>query len=183
VALTFLETDHASLASVRSSAHTFLSAATRLDLLILNAGIMAVPPALTPDGYEVQFGVNHLSHALLVKLLLPTLRSTAQQPGSDVRVVAVASLAFSGHPSGGIRFDTLQTPQAWWLGGAWQRYGQAKLANILYAAELARRHPYAESKITFLSIHPGTFNTHLITSLGVVNRAMSTSPPPFSRFG
>lgn len=133
---------------------------------------MALPPAVTTDGYEIQFGTNHIGHALLVKLLLPTLLSTAAEPNSDVRVVFVSSLAFSGHPMGGIIFKDLKSKQDNFLPGTgpWQRYGQSKLANILYAAELARN--YGDKGITAVSIHPGTFNTGLITSLGFANRAM-----------
>jgi NAD(P)-dependent dehydrogenase (short-subunit alcohol dehydrogenase family) len=133
---------------------------------------MALSPSLTTDGYEIQFGTNHVGHALLVKLLLLTLLSTAALPNADVRVIFVASLAFSGHPRGSIVFKDLKTKQDTFLlrTGAWQRYGQSKLANILYAAEMARR--YGDKGITAVSIHPGTFNTGLITSLGLANRAM-----------
>lgn len=107
-----------------------------------------------------------------MKLLLPTLLSTAAEPNADVRAVFVASLAFSGHPLGGIIFKDLKTKQDNFLPGTgpWQRYGQSKLANILYAAEMARR--YGDKGITAVSIHPGTFNTGLISSLGLANRAM-----------
>lgn len=135
---------------------------------------MAVPPGVTHDGYEIQFGVNHLSHALLVKLLLPILLSTASQPSSDVRIVFLASLAFTGHPLGGILFDSLKSSQEIFFPGTgpWQRYGQSKLANILYPAELARRYGAPENgNLTAVSIHPGTFNTQLISSLGFVERA------------
>ena len=169
--------DLASLATVKAGVQTFLSTFSpggkpRLDILICNAGVMALPPGVTTDGYEIQFGTNHVGHALLVKLLLPTLLSTAALPNADVRVILVASLAFSGHPRGGIVFKDLKTKQDTFLlgTGAWQRYGQSKLANILYAAEMARR--YGDKGITAVSIHPGTFNTGLITSLGLANRAM-----------
>lgn len=134
-----------------------------------NAGIMASPPGLSTDGYEIQFATNHLGHALLIKLLLPTLLQTAQQPGSDVRIVSSASLAAFLHPEGGIDFKNLRTTQDQYaVVGGWRRYGQSKLANILYAVELARRYP----DITSLSIHPGVIETGLVSNLGFWNRAL-----------
>jgi len=171
VPITFLEIDLASFESIQACAKRFLSLTSRLDILICNAGIMALPPGLTKDGYELQFGTNFLGHALLTKLLLPTLLTTAKEPNSDVRVVFLSSIAFSVHPTGGIVFKDLKTKQDnFLLSGSFQRYGQSKLAAILYAAELSRR--YKDSGIIFLSIHPGTFNTGLIRTLGVAKRAM-----------
>jgi NAD(P)-dependent dehydrogenase (short-subunit alcohol dehydrogenase family) len=180
VSTTFLELDLASFTSVQEKTRKFIASfpsdqKPRLDILICNAGVMALSPGLTSDGYEIQFGTNHLGHALLVKLLMPTLLLTAAQPGSDVRIVFLSSLAFSGHPSGGILFDSLKSEQDSFLPGTgpWQRYGQSKLANILYAAELARKFGTPEiGNLTAVSIHPGTFNTHLVSSLGLANRAM-----------
>ena len=171
VPITFIEMDLASLSSVQAGAKKVLSLTKRLDILVLNAGIMALPPGLTKDGYELQFGTNHLGHALLTKLLLPLLLETAQRPDADVRIVSLSSLAFSGHPLGGIVFKDLKTKQDnILLGGPWQRYGQSKLANILFAAELARR--YGDKGILSVSIHPGTYNTGLISGLGWANRAL-----------
>jgi NAD(P)-dependent dehydrogenase (short-subunit alcohol dehydrogenase family) len=175
-----MEVDLASLGSVKAGAKAFIASfppdqKPRLDILICNAGVMALPPGTTNDGYEIQFGTNYLGHALLVKLLLPTLLSTASQPGSDVRIVFLSSIAFSGHPAGGILFDSLKSKQDSFLPGtgSWQRYGQSKLANILYAAELARKYGSPENgNLTAVSIHPGTFKTHLVSSLGVANRAI-----------
>ena len=133
-----------------------------------NAGIMATPPGLTTDGYEVQFGTNHLGHALLLKLLLPTLLRTAEEPESDVRIVCLASLGAFLHPKGGIAFKDLRTTQDYGKIAAWERYGQSKLANILYAAELARQYP----TITSLSIHPGVVGTDLVGNLGCWNKAL-----------
>jgi NAD(P)-dependent dehydrogenase (short-subunit alcohol dehydrogenase family) len=83
--ITFLELDLASFASVKMAASTLLAENTRLDILMANTGIMAVPPSLTKDGFKVKFGTNHLSHALFTKLLTPLLLKTAETPGSDVR--------------------------------------------------------------------------------------------------
>ena len=180
VIVTFLALDLGSLESVKAGAKTFLSLfptgeKPRLDIMICNAGVMALPPGITSDGYEIQFGTNYLGHALLVKLLLPTLLSTASLPSSDVRIVSLSSLAFSGHPSGGILFDSLKSEQNIFFPGTgpWQRYGQSKLANILYASELARKYGSSDDgNLTSVSVHPGTFNTHLIKSLGIINRVL-----------
>lgn len=138
-----LELDLADLSSVRAAAAKIDS----LDVLINNAGIMAVPYGQTVDGFERQFGTNHLGHAALTWLLLPALR---QRPGA--RVVTVASLA---HQYGQIDFDDPN----------WERrsysyrgsYGQSKLANILFARELDRRTP----DVTSIAAHPGVTATDL----------------------
>lgn len=114
-----------------------------------------MPLGVTKEGYEQQFGVNHMGHALLTRLLMPTLEKTAAEPGSDVRVVFTTSLGHRFAKSPGIDFDTLKTTQEELT--TWARYGQSKLANILYASELARQHP----NIIFASCHPGIVNTDL----------------------
>lgn len=165
--LTFIECDLASLASVQKAAKQFISASARLDMVMCNAGVMALPPGLTSDGYEVQFGTNHLGHALLVKLLLPILLQTVEQvPNSDVRIVFLTSIGFRFHPSGGIVFETLRTTQDFGILGPWSRYAQSKLANIVYAAELARRYP----RITTVSVHPGVAATGLVSNLSFFKR-------------
>ncbi|KAK7018676.1 short-chain alcohol dehydrogenase [Paramarasmius palmivorus] len=97
VQLTFIECDLASLQSVKKAAQEFLSLSSRLDILMCNAGVMALPPGLTKDGYEIQFGTNHLGHALLIRLLLPTLLRTAET-GSDTRIINLSSQGHAGHP-------------------------------------------------------------------------------------
>ena len=166
--ITFVPCDLASLQSVNKAAQEFLSSSQRLDVLICNAGVMALPPGTTKDGYEVQFGTNHLGHALLIKHLLPILQKTAQEPASDARIVILSSYAYNMHPSGGIKFDTLRTGQDFGMMGAWKRYGQSKLANLLYAAELARRYPDIKS----VSVHPGVIATGLVTSMSLTHRTM-----------
>lgn len=167
VPCTFIRADLASLSSVKTAAESFLAQETRLDLIFANAGVMALPPGLTEDGYEVQFGTNHLGHAALVKLLLPTMEATAQG-GHDVRVIWNTSLGYRG--ASGIDFATLKTPQAClspvYVMSDWFRYGQSKLANLLYAREIAARYP----SITSVSIHPGVSETGLVTGLGAFNR-------------
>ncbi|MCJ1358680.1 MAG: Ankyrin-3 [Icmadophila ericetorum] len=167
--ITFVSCDLGSLDSVVEAVKNFNAQSTRLDILICNAGIMAVKPGLTKDGYEIQFGTNHLGHALLIKQLLPTLLRTAEDPGSDVRIVILSSEGHkAGTPRAGIQFSTLKTPQKSGIAGEWTRYAQSKLANILYARELARRYP----SILTVAVHPGVINTSLIGTLGAFNRAL-----------
>jgi retinol dehydrogenase-12 len=151
----YLHCDLTDLESVAATAKEFISKSTRLDILMLNAGIMMVPPALTKDGYEIQFGTNHVGHALLTKLLLPTLLKTAEQPGADVRVVAVSSFGHFFSPSKGLIFDQLKTPMGSYTTSA--RYGQSKLSNILFMSELGRRYP----SLTTAAVHPGVVDTEL----------------------
>ena len=134
---------------------------------------MAVSADLTRDGYEIQFGTNFLGHALLIKLLLPLLLNTGKQPGADVRIVFLTSEGYAFHPSGGIIFKDLKTNQSKiGLLGPWQRYGQSKLAMMLYARELAKR--YGDQGLLALSIHPGVFSTGLVNNLGWGQRAFIT---------
>lgn len=150
-----LEMDLSSFDSIKAAAASFSAASQRLDVLLLNAGCMGTPGALTKDGYELQFGTNHVGHALFTKLLTPTLERTAAEPGADVRVVVLSSAAVSMSPKGGIVFDTLKTTQE--SLSTWQRYGQSKLANALYARELAQHYP----QWTVTGIHPGVVQTNL----------------------
>ncbi|KAJ6598506.1 oxidoreductase [Mycena sp. CBHHK59/15] len=174
VAVIFLQCDMTSLKAVEAAAKQVISESDRLDILMCNAGIMAVPPALTKDGYEIQFGTNHIAHALLIKLLLPTLLRTADTPNSDVRIVSLTSQGFGGHPRGGIIFKDLRTKQSSMLSAA--RYGQSKVANLLYAAELARRYP----RITSLSVHPGVVRTGLVEKSSGFTKALVYITSPFS---
>ncbi|KAL8336800.1 hypothetical protein RB601_008339 [Gaeumannomyces tritici] len=217
----FLYMDLASLESVRDAAARFLTSVDRLDILILGAGEIAMPPGVTVEGYERHMGVNHLGHALLLKLLMRLLVRTAtcDAVGSDVRVVSVSSMAHRFATSKGIDFDTLKpgqhgpppqqqqqqhhhqdasssssptrpssaastfrSPGHYYhhdagdpypspspsrsaaddededdvrTTSALLLYGQSKLANILYARELAERCPL----FTTVSINPGISKT------------------------
>lgn len=153
----FLPLDLGSFASVAKAAETFCAAVDRLDMLFLNAGIMDVVPSLTADGYEAQFGTNHMGHALLLKLLTPLLLRTAAHAASpaDVRVVVVSSEGHKYSVPGGIRFDTLKTNG--WNMSSLARYGQSKMANVIFASEVAKRYP----QWTTVSLHPGTVKTEL----------------------
>ncbi len=156
----YLELDLTSLASVQSAAQTFLNENSRLDILMNNAGIMAHPPALTKDGYEIQFGTNHIGHFLLTKLLLPTLQSTTSATQDlDVRIINLTSEGHRLAPRDtGFHPAAAKTDMNAY--STWTRYGQSKLANILFTRELATRHP----DITSVAIHPGAVSTSLSDS-------------------
>jgi NAD(P)-dependent dehydrogenase (short-subunit alcohol dehydrogenase family) len=148
------ELDMASLASIALFAAKFAARGVPLDLLINNAGVMALPKReLTVDGFERQFGTNHLGHFALTGLLIPQLLA-AHAP----RVVTVASLA---HRNGKIDFDNLQSERGYKPLGA---YGESKLANILFAKELDRRARAAHSKLISLAVHPGISMTNIMVN-------------------
>ena len=166
----FIQCDQANLASVQEAAKKFLAQSDRLDVLMANAGVMALPANTTKDGYEAEFGTNHLGHALLIKLLLPIMEKTAAKPGSDVRIINLSSHAYQQAPKMGIDFETLKSDQAslgsFFPGNKWSRYGQSKLANLLYAKELAKHHP----NITSVAVHPGFIKTDLFQNISFALR-------------
>ena len=145
-----LALDLADLASVRDFARAFKARHARLDLLVNNAGVMAIPFRQTADGFEMQIGTNHLGHFALSGLLLERLLATPEG-----RVVNVSSGA---HRMGKIRFDDLNWQQGYWR---WPAYGQSKLANLLFTFELQRR--LAARRMTQISVacHPGYAATDL----------------------
>jgi NAD(P)-dependent dehydrogenase (short-subunit alcohol dehydrogenase family) len=143
--------DLADLGAVRAFAATVLRDFTRLDLLINNAGVMAIPERKTVDGLEMQLGTNHFGHFALTGLLLePLLAAPA------ARIVTVSSGA---HKMGKMDFDNLN----WEQGGyqKWQAYGRSKLANLLFAFELQRRLARAGAKAISVAAHPGYTSTNL----------------------
>ena len=143
--------DMASLASIRGFAGEFVSSGGKLDVLVNNAGVMALPKReQTADGFERQFGTNHLGHFALTGLLMPALLR-AQAP----RVVTVASLA---HRNGKMEWDNLQSEKSY---SPWGAYNLSKLANILFARELDRRAREAHSKLTSVAVHPGISRTNI----------------------
>jgi retinol dehydrogenase 12 len=155
----FLELDLSSLASVKKAADQVIAENGRLDQLINNAGIMAVPHAVSKDGYEIEFATNHMGHALLTRQLLPLMQRTASQPGSDVRIVNVSSQGHMMVTGPGIHFDKLKTSME--SSNPLTLYGQSKLANVLHARELAKRYP----DILATSIHPGRITTNLTNTM------------------
>lgn len=151
----FLPIDLTDLTSVKNAAEAFKRDNDRLDVLVNNAGIMLHPPGLTKDGYEIQFGTNHVGHFLLTRLLLPTLQDTASDPKSDVRILNLSSEGHRMAPSGGFDPKLATYDMADW--SSMRRYGHGKLANHLFTTELTRRYP----EITTVSIHPGAVATNL----------------------
>ncbi|MDP6895288.1 MAG: SDR family NAD(P)-dependent oxidoreductase [Acidimicrobiales bacterium] len=143
------ELNLASLQDVRSSAEEFLSKNESLDLLVNNAGIMCTPFGHTTDGFEQQFGVNHLGHYLFTGLLMPSL----EKSGSS-RVVCLSSGA---HLICGVNLDDPMFERRDYDG--WDSYGQSKSANALFAREFDRR--YAEKGVHAFSVHPGMIFTEL----------------------
>lgn len=148
-----LKMDLNSLDSVRSAAEDFKKKSKVLNILINNAGVMATPEGKTADGFETQFGTNHLAHFLLFQLLKPTLLSSST-PTFNSRVVCVSS---SGHRAAGIRVDDYNFEKGDY--SPWAAYGQSKTANIYMANEIERR--YTEKGLHGLSLMPGGIMTGL----------------------
>lgn len=154
------ELDLSSLASVREAAEKLGTAYPRIDLLINNAGVMYTPKQTTVDGFELQFGTNHLGHFALTGLLLPRLMQVA-----GARVVTVSSMAH--RIMAAIHFDDLQWENGYNRIAA---YGQSKLANLMFTYELQRRLAAHDSSTIAVAAHPGTAHTELTRYL-----------PPFLR--
>ncbi len=149
--LTVMELDVSSLASVKKFAADWQKANPGgLDLLINNAGVMAIPRRTTVDGFEMQFGTNHLGHFALTGQLLSAL---AKRPGA--RVVNVSSTA---HRAGTMDWDDLMGEKSY---SPWRRYGQSKLANLLFTSELNARFEDAGLAIKAMAAHPGYAATNL----------------------
>ena len=145
--------DLARLDSVRDFAERFAAENGRLDLLVLNAGVMAIPRSETEDGFETQFGVNVLGHFALAGRLLPLLTATE---GS--RTVWLSSMAAW---SGTVDFGDLQGRRAY---GRWKAYNQTKLADLMLGIEMNRRLQGAGEAAIALTAHPGLSNTELQTT-------------------
>jgi NAD(P)-dependent dehydrogenase (short-subunit alcohol dehydrogenase family) len=148
-----MECDLSSLQSVEAMLKNFRRKFDTLDIFFANAGIMATPPGLTRDGYEVQFGTNHMGHALMLKYLLPIMAKTAAA-GRDVRIITTSSSAFQA--ASGILYDTIKTPQPAFF-GHFRCYMQSKLANLLYAQKIAELCP----NIVSCAIQPGAVATDI----------------------
>jgi NAD(P)-dependent dehydrogenase (short-subunit alcohol dehydrogenase family) len=142
--------DLASLASVRTAAQRVRTTCPRLDLLINNAGVMAVPYTRTADGFELQLGVNHLGHFALTGLLLESLLRA-----DGARVVSVSSLV---HYAGRLQLDDLQSERRY---DKWAAYAQSKLANLLFAFELGRKLGRVGARAISVACHPGYASTQL----------------------
>jgi protochlorophyllide reductase len=149
--LRVMRLDLADLASVRVFADSFMCEHDRLDLLVNNAGLMAIDELRTEDGFETQLGVNHLGHYALTARLLPVILST---PGA--RIASMSSLA---HRGGRVVLDDLMFDRRRY--SRWQAYCQSKLANLLFIRELQRRLTGAGAAAIAVAAHPGVARTNL----------------------
>lgn len=143
--------DLADLSSVRTFAEEVSKEYKRIDLLINNAGLMAIPYRKTAEGFEMQFGVNHLGHFALTGLLIDLISDTP-----EARVVNVSSNA---HYMGRIRFDDLNWEKKY---SRWGAYGMSKLANLMFTMELQERLETSGSKVLVVAAHPGYADSKLI---------------------
>jgi NAD(P)-dependent dehydrogenase (short-subunit alcohol dehydrogenase family) len=139
----------------------------RVDAIICNAGIMALPRLERAFGYELQFFTNHVGHFLLVQGLM-------DHSAEDARFVIVSSNAHRRAPASGIEFDNLSGDKGY---SPWAAYGQSKLANLLFAKELSQR--LAGSKRTANALHPGVIITNLTRSMPLARRVAMTLASPF----
>ena len=147
-----VEADLASLASVRAAADRLNDDGRQLDLVIANAGVMATPFGKTADGFETQFGTNHLGHFVLINRIAPLIRDGGR----------VVSLASSGHRFSDIDLDDPnfeRTPYE-----PFAAYGRSKTANVLFAVEFDRRHKHRGVRAT--AVHPGGIQTELGRHMG-----------------
>ncbi|KAF7194227.1 Oxidoreductase calI, partial [Pseudocercospora fuligena] len=157
--ITLIEMSMDDLASVKKGAEEILSKADKINVVINNAGIMAVPEGKTKDGFEMQFGTNHVGHFYLFQLLKDTLLKSAT-PEFPSRVVSVSSF---GHRMGEVRFDDYNFERSGSY-DPWASYGQAKTANIYFSNEIERR--YGSKNLHSTSLHPGGIWTGLQDHLG-----------------
>ena len=162
--LTVRVLDLASLDSIAAFADQYTADVGRLDLLVNNAGVMNLPRRPTADGFEMQFGTNHLGHFALTGRLLPLLSA-----GPDARVVTLSSTV---HRIGKMNFDDLMGAKRYW---AWPAYGQSKLANLLFTGELQRRATAARLGLRAMAAHPGFALTNLQTAGPAMRGADSTT--------
>ena len=172
--ISFEALDLANLASVAGFVRDFATAHPSFDLLINNAGVMALPTRqTTADGFEMQFGTNYLGHYALTAQLLPLLRG-AQQP----RVVSLSSIA---HRTGFIQFSDLQGERFY---SPWKAYNQSKLAMLMFALELQRRSDAAGWNLISNASHPGWARTDLFANgpgFGLISFASQFAAPLFSQ--
>ncbi|HAS12533.1 MAG TPA: short-chain dehydrogenase [Acidimicrobiaceae bacterium] len=170
--------DLADLDSVTAAAEDVAGRVDRLDILLNNAGVMAIPLRRTAQGHEAQFGTNHLGHFALTGRLLPVLLAAGQP-----RVVTTSSFM---HHMGRMRWDDLD-----WQRGyrKWEAYGQSKLANLLFTFGLDRRARAAGTSLVAAGAHPGYASTELqrrgpemsgnkvmAVAMGLANRAVAQTP-------
>jgi NAD(P)-dependent dehydrogenase (short-subunit alcohol dehydrogenase family) len=165
--VTVMKLDLGNLRSVREFAAAVNESEPRLDILMNNAGLMIPPYGKTADGFELQFGTNHLGHFALTALLLPRLLET---PNSRIVVVGSSSYQLN---LGRINFDDLQSEQRY---RPWRAYAQSKLANLLFMSELQRRLKASHSSAISLATQPGAAMTNLQGRSGGAGGGHSLSP-------
>jgi WW domain-containing oxidoreductase len=152
--------------SVRGCVAFLKAEGVKLDVIIANAGIMALPKLKQSHGYELQFFTNHIGHFLLITELLAEL-------SEEARVVVLSSGAHNAAPKAGIELDNLSGERGY---SPWQAYGQSKLANLLFAKQLAKR--LQGTKVTANALHPGVIKTELGRSMSpVVRLALGAASP------
>ena len=152
-----MELDLANLESVRSFAENFKKKYSGLDLLINNAGVMIPPYSKTKDGFELQFGTNHLGHFALTALLFDAIKNTANS-----RIVNVSSAA---HKTGNLNFDDLNWEKRKYK--AWKAYGDSKICNLYFTYELQRKFEGKGYNIIAAAAHPGWTATDLQRHSGI----------------
>jgi NAD(P)-dependent dehydrogenase (short-subunit alcohol dehydrogenase family) len=146
-----IEMDLADLGSVENAANEFLANHDKLDILVNNAGLMATPLGRTAQGFEMQFGVNHLGHFALTAHLMPQILKSG-----PARIVNISSM---GHRGGRIDFDDLNWERRGY--SPWRAYFQSKLANLLFTRELQRRLSASGAEAIAVAAHPGSSHTDL----------------------
>jgi retinol dehydrogenase-12 len=160
----FTELDLSDLHTIKPGIDEFLQHETRLDLLVNNAGVMAINGETSKQGYELQWATNVLGHHYVTKLLVPILQETSKKaPEASVRVIWVSSGSASlqsPENDGGILWEDINFERVSSGFGNYLAYGQSKAGNLYQAAEFARR--YADSGILSVSLHPGGLDTELL---------------------
>jgi NAD(P)-dependent dehydrogenase (short-subunit alcohol dehydrogenase family) len=163
-----LHLDLASLDSVRACAKELLAQTDKLDIFLANAGVMAPPEGRTKDGFETQFGTNHLSHFLLFALLRPALLAAAT-PEANSRAVFLSSTA---HRYSEVNFENYNLEGEY---ERWNAYGQSKTANLWTANEIDRR--YSSQGLRAFSVQPGGIQTGLLQYMSEEEKTALTSDP------
>lgn len=146
--------DLADLDSIRTGCADILARCPKIHLLVNNAGVMACPLLRTAQGFEMQFGSNHLGHFLFTCLLLPAMLAAAEESEQECRIVSLSS---AGHRLGAVNFEDPNYNQREY--NKWEAYGQAKTANALFAVALDQR--LKSRGIRAFSVHPGVIVTDL----------------------
>jgi len=163
-----MEVDLASLDSVRTFVDTFTKSFDMCDILVNNAGIMNCPKGETKDGFELQFGTNHLGHFLLTHMMIPSLKKSVSP-----KVICLSSVFHDEAmgKKGVIAYDDLMFETRKYDG--WSAYAQSKLANLLFAREMAKQYP----EITTVSVHPGFVKSNLMKVPAVVKPVLNLMMP------